>query len=579
MRGSSLYNLVKIKVINYINWLINNRTYLMIWLLIWLLNFNVVTIIVGFLAYYIYFVFSFDFSGITFQLFKLVYDLYIFTKIPWYVWAVAALIYINHKLKDKAYDRLQHMERCNRGFINERPIVTMICGSMGKGKNLMEADMALSLNSMFRDEAFNRLYGCDLKFPNFLWINLEREIKRGMDNGYIYNLSTCKKYINHIKACFLASTVSLATCKSCIRHLKNKFSYRYDNLIFGYDFERYSCTYNDKLKLVDIWEVISTYARLYFIYIIESSLIISNYSVREDDMLIDNGHFPMWNNDFFKRDSRTLNYYSKFAHILDFDTLRLGKKVLEDNFMKDSFEFGVVLISEVGKERGNMLELKGLKKDDEFANQKNDGTNNWFKMIRHSATIDNFPFCKVLCDDQRPSSWGADVRDLADIVNIVERSDAQLAIAYHNFIDWISEKLSNKLKSIYYRYRHVRSDDTLFIYFIKTFSEKIYKYRQRLYNQFGFSLLTVEVERGTLDEKANREKKVYFLSHKKIFSERYATDCFADYFTQKSLRSNIGLEDWKTYAGVRASMSELDFQKSYFINDLKEISKEDSKNA
>lgn len=572
MRVSSLYNLVKIKLLNYISWVIGNRIYL-IWLLIWLLNFNIITIVVGFLAYYIYFVFSFDFTGITSQLFKLFYDLYIFTKIPWYVWAAVAFIYINKKLKDKAYDRLQHMELRNRGFINERPIVTMICGSMGKGKNLMEADMALSLNSMFRDEAFKRLYGCDLKFPNFPWINLEREIKRGMDKGFIYNLSTCKKYINHIKGCFEAGLINSSIYNSCKRHLKKKYYYNYDNLFFGYDFERYDCIYNDRLNLVHIWEVIRTYARLYFIYIIESSLIISNYSVREDDILIDKGHFPMWDNDFFKRDSRILGLYSKFAHILDFDSLRLGKKVLDDNPMTDAYEFGVVLISEIGKERGNKNELEGVKKKEECANQKNDLFNTWLKMIRHSATIDNYPFCKVLTDDQRPSSWGADARDLADIVNIVDRSAAQLAIGYHNFIDWIGEKISNKLKNIYYRYRHVRSDDTLFIYFIKAIAEKIYKYRQRLYNQFGFSVLSLEVERGTLDEKSNREKKAYYLSHKKIFSERYATDCFADYFTQKSLRSKIGLENWKTYAGVRASMSELDFQNSYFIDDLDEVLK------
>lgn len=578
MRVSSLYNLVKIKVINYINWINNNRTYLMIWLLIWLSNFNVVTIIVGFLAYYIYFVFSFDFSGITFQLFKLVYDVYIFTKIPWYVWAAAALIYINKKLKDKAYDWLQHMELRNRGFINERPIVVMICGAMGKGKNLMEADMALSLNSMFRDEAFKRLYGCDLKFPNFPWINLEREINRGMENGYIYNLSTCRRYVEHIKACFLAGNINSSIYKSCKRHLRKVYLYNYDNLLFNYDFERYGCIYDDKLKLVDIWDVINTYARLYFIYIIQSSLIISNYSVREDDILINNGHFPLWNNDFFRRDSRLLKLYSRYAHILDFDSIRLGKKVLENNPMKDVYEFGVVLISEIGKERGNKNELEGVKKKEEYANQKNDLFNTWLKMIRHSATIDNYPFCKVLTDDQRPSSWGADARDLSDVVNIVNRSEPMLAIKFHNFIDVISESLSSKLKSIYYRYRHVRSDNTLFIYLIKALAEKIYKYRQRLYNQFGFSVLILEVERGTLDEKANREKKVYYLSHKKIYSDRYATDCFADYFTQKSLRSKIGLNDWQSYAGVRASLSELKAQHSYFINELEEISKETEKN-
>ena len=53
--------------------------------------------------------------------------------------------------------------------------------------------------------------------------------------------------------------------------------------------------------------------------------------------------------------------YTHFAHILDFDVLRLGKKVIENNPKAGSFEFGVVVITEVGKERANNLELKELK--------------------------------------------------------------------------------------------------------------------------------------------------------------------------------------------------------------------------
>ena len=69
----------------------------------------------------------------------------------------------------------------------------------------------------------------------------------------------------------------------------------------------------------------------------------------------DIGNFPARDTDFFKRDSRLLDSFSRHAHILDFDSLRLGKKVLADNPRKDSFEFGVVVITEVGKERGNSI--------------------------------------------------------------------------------------------------------------------------------------------------------------------------------------------------------------------------------
>lgn len=64
-----------------------------------------------------------------------------------------------------------------------------------------------------------------------------------------------------------------------------------------------------------------------------------------------------------------------------------------------AFEFGVVAITEIGKERGNNLELKEVKKGTEEANQKNDLFNSWLKMCRHSATVDNFSFIKVFTDE------------------------------------------------------------------------------------------------------------------------------------------------------------------------------------
>ena len=93
----------------------------------------------------------------------------------------------------------------------------------------------------------------------------------------------------------------------------------------------------------DIFDVLSTYARLYFIYVIESSLIVSNYSVRETNEQISLGNFPLWNLSFFGNETD-----GRFSHILDFDTLRLGRKVIENNKNTGSFEFGIILITEIG---------------------------------------------------------------------------------------------------------------------------------------------------------------------------------------------------------------------------------------
>ena len=74
--------------------------------------------------------------------------------------------------------------------------------------------------------------------------------------------------------------------------------------------------------------MIESYSQLYFVYIIQSSLLISNYSIRVDNILEDSGNFPLWNTTFFP--PRTVET-GRHAHILDFDILRLGRKVLECN--------------------------------------------------------------------------------------------------------------------------------------------------------------------------------------------------------------------------------------------------------
>ena len=87
--------------------------------------------------------------------------------------------------------------------------------------------------------------------------------------------------------------------------------------------------------------------------------------------------------------------------------------------------------------------------------------------------------------------------------------------------------------------------------------------------------LDILVESGRLDGQLKERK--YFLMPKKIYSKRFSTDCYADYFNQKALKSSIGLDDLQEYATEKATMEELQQQNSYFINDLMKIQNKDGK--
>ena len=539
------YQPVKRWVLSYIAFL-KQYTYIpTLWAICWAFNLNLASIIVAFFAYYFYFAVTFRFETMYLQFCKLFIDL----KVALEVFPKWSLITLGYILFDRfrrkiAQAHLRHLEARNCGFINELPIVSMTVGSMGKKKTTIITDMALSQEVMFRQKAFELIRKNDMKFPYFPWISFEMEIRRCMEYGTVFNLATVKEWVK----------------KKRLRYEKHENA---DLQLYGYDCERYGFTYDDGLRIWGLFDVLESYAQLYFIYVIESSLIVANYSIREDNRCIDAGNFPMWATDFFPEITVE---GGRHAHILDFDVLRLGKKVLENNPNAGSFEFGVVVISEVGKERGNVLDHKEIKKHTEETNQKNDLFNSWLKMCRHSATVDNFPFIKVFTDEQRPESWGADARDLCDIVHIVSSGKMRLAMPFYTIEEMLTEWAFDGFISMYYDFRHRRGDNTLLVHILKTVTSWLYKRNAKIYNRFGYSVSAIEKERGTMDGKP--EKKKYYVMNKKIYARRFSTDCFSDYFNEMARNSKVGLNDYMEYATEKATVGELKLQNSYFINAL-----------
>lgn len=539
------YYPIKEFIRGYTEFLKERRKIILLWNVIWALNFNLVSVAVAFFAYYFYFVVSFRIGGIFIQFCKLIIDMGIlFRTAPWIVYVILGYKIFDRFRRRIGDKRLRHYEARNCGFINELPIVSMTCGSMGKKKTTIITDMALSQAAMFRQRAFEIIQKADIKFPFFPWICLEEEIRKSMEYGEVYNLATVKEMIE----------------KKRSRYERHK---REDLQLYGYDTKRYGTHYDNSLRINDLFEIIKEYAEAYFIYITGSSLIVSNYAIRDEFILLDSGNFPIWMTNFFPEQTSARG---RFSHILDFDILRLGKKVLENNAKAGSFEYGVVAITEIGKERGNNLELREVKKESECANQKNDLFNAWLKMCRHSASVSNYPFIKVFTDEQRPESWGADARDLCDIIRIITTSEEKLSMPMYSIEEMVSEWLFDKFMDMYYEFRYMRGDNTLLIYLMKSVISYIWKRDEKIHNRYGYSIAKIEKERGTMTGRS--EKKKYYIMNKKIYSRRFETDCFSDYFNELAKKSGAGLNDYREYKSEKADVGELREQNSYFINDL-----------
>ncbi|MDR2828811.1 MAG: hypothetical protein LBV51_05270 [Acholeplasmatales bacterium] len=544
------YTPIKKWILNFIAYIKSKRIILILWIIVWCFNFNIFTIVLEFISFYFYFIFSLDFGNIYIQFYKLILDLIpMFKSIPLVVWVMLGLILIYKIRLSRGYAKLNHNEYKNRGLINSLGQVVLICGNMNKGKTSLMTDMSLSQDIMFKDKAFELLLEEDLKFPYFPYINLEKCIKNLIRKHIVYNLATLTLFIKRMEVNFSKHSNS----RNC----------------FNYNFKLHGLYYKDNLSNTYLYSSLLTYSKLYFIYIVESSLLVTNYSIRTDNILYSLSNFPLWNTDFFKKNVDLQQAYTRHSHILDFDSLRLGKTLVSDNKKRNSFEFGVICISEVGKERGNMLDLKETKINTLETNQKNDLFNLWLKMARHSATVSNYPFIKVYLDEQRESSLGADARDLCEkIVYIKEKHDKKNHLLFFIFEEIINDFLLSKFRNIYYNYRYNRSDNTLLFYLLKIVVSKFKNHYSKLNNTFSYYPLTLELENGVEIKEFSEHN--YYLSFKKLYSNRFSTDAFSDYFTYKSLCSSIGINDLEEFRETKASLDELSLENSYFINNLLE---------
>lgn len=525
-----------------------------LWAFIWLLSFNAFTVVFEALAYYFYFFASFDVLSIYTQVYKFLLDLSVMIKfVPVPVWVLVGLIIINALRKKIGYDRLNHHELINRGFMNERGVFSLIVAPMRQGKTKLLVSMALSRSVMFRDMAYEIILRCDLKFPYFPWINFERSLRYAMDTGAVINLATCRRFV-HSKMCKFN------------KHKQKRY-------IFGYDFARYGMSYDNAKYIETLEEVLTAYAQAYFIYIVQSSLLVTNFSIREDSIIEDIGNFPRWHDDFFKTDSRLIEAVSRLSHIIDYEALRLGKKLLRES--KFAFEFGVIDITEIAKERGNMLELQGIKKEDKETNQKNDGFDDWVKMCGHSATVDFTCFVSIYADDQREDNLSAGLREVGEIIRIEDVEKGKLTMPLF-FIGELVYAISHKIiASLHKKERFNKGNNTLLYYILHTVCAKIESYYMRIYNTFGYELMHVSIQDGAKNNEAKLHK--YFISNKKDLSKRYATDCLADSLAVRALRATWGLDDLPTYKTVRATHDENKQQKSFFIQRISEYMDETKK--
>ena len=536
-----------------------------LWLWIWLLNLNAGAIIIAAAAGIFFFAFTFDVVA----LFFFVYRIFIFALplLHWVfipVWIGVTMWLIDRWRKNVALRRLRHFEFENKRFIEQRSICTKLVGTMGKGKTTLVTDMVLSTEAIFRNKAYELMLEVDLMFPNFPWIVFEQELKEAIADGDVFNFASAAAWVSDIEK---------------------------ERYVFEYDHVKYGMYHDDKKTITYLFDALRDYAKLYLLYVTPSSLILSNYAIRTDFQIVDQGNMPLMDCDFFERPSATPGGEgSRHSHVLDFDMFRLGKKMAANHKRAASFQFGVVAITEVAKERGNQFkeqeikatithlkgkekagtatqeDLQDLVKLTDGATCLNDKFNVALKLIRHKCTVMGFPFACIFMDDQRPDSLGADARQLCEIVHIKDKSETRLAMPLHFIGELLHSIIFPRFKGLYQEYRFNRGDNTLLMYLIKKLGATVHSAHTGIYNRFGYHIRELAIEDGATNDVI--DVLPYYLSTKKIYSGKFSTDCYGDIFAKGLRKCRTSLNDIPEYQSTKATLDELCSQNSYLINEI-----------
>lgn len=534
---------------------------------------NAVTAALEFIAFYFCFIFDFSLVSLFTQILKLLWDVHlVFRLFPVWVWIPIGVWLFDRSRKKIAYARLDAEEERLREFIRKRSIVFMITAPMREGKTTLLTSLLMSLEMIFREDAQNALWDIEMRFPDFPFRKFEDFLKKGIARHRFYSLESIRREMDLYRMIEENRDKDERFRREILRpyalRMKRRFGTKYEPL-FGYDVKSRT-VFSDGLRGETLLHALTDYAQLFFIYAFPSSMIISNFNVRMESCVDDKGNFPRIRDDFF-RDGKGGS--DRNAHVLNQDMLRLGVRKDPSDAYVNALEFGVIGQQEIGKERGNQYDLSGLSAQDSECTLKTDQYNANLKLIGHSATIRHIPFIRFGCDDQRAESWGADAREMADIISILEKGPEKLLLpgfALEEVLFLFSDRLMRK---IYGTFSYERGDNTLMIWLLKSVHGAIFGHYTRILNTFGGYSLKCGLESGmqVAGESTSLGKAKLFISYKKVYSDRFDTAAWRQFYAEKASLSHTGLNDVPTYQNLSVSKEELAFSHSHFFEKISKL--------
>lgn len=501
--------------------------------IIFLLSTNVASICISFLAYYFYLLGSVNFASVIYQLYKLSVDLIIMlSTLPFVVWLFIGIYLFNVITVYFAYQRLDRQGAVNMRFADSCNIAVYIIGTMRAGKTSFGTSLLVFFAIKFRRMSKGIMLKVHRHFPFFPYPVLQQELLNCFKEKKIKSLASMEVYFKQKRKKFYEDPSP--------------------DKIWGYDYERYGIEHDDGNVINDIWSDLLKFGEAYLVYT-EPTYFAANYSIRELHKLRTVGNMEDWDMEIYRRPS--YDGEGEYAHILDHDMLRPGKKMNSKRNVYGAIEYGLIGEDEIDKERCNTLLLQEVKANAEECNQKNDLYNQHLKMIGHGANIDFKSFIRLVATSQRASSWEADGKELSDVVSIDEVSEDRLALRFFNWRLLLGDVLLKLHDSKTFTHWFNRGDTSFPVYFLWQITKPYLDYFERTVGIFGYRLLTVSRQKGT--QEGEKELYKFYDQNKLIRSGMYATDSHASFFRENNLKADMSFNEIERFSELHPSYKEL----------------------
>lgn len=560
LRWNNLYNnyLLKVEyfIRDYVSYLKEHKLFIFTFVFEFLFFFNFINVLLDFLGYY--FVFATDFDPIiVFQfVYSTLYCLYpLLSMIPLWMFIIIFYIVFDYLRVKRALNKLCSLDYKNRDFIeNKTGVVNVISGFAGSGKTKLITDLGRSAEQLFRYNLLATLNKYQSYFSNFDFHSFETFIIENRIKGIFNNKSQIEDYIDNRKSEFF--------------ELMDQEEIDVDyiiNLLFGYDFRHYSMTFDNGLVEINFFDFLKEYASAFFYYSLENPLLFSNYSINVVSIKINVEYFPLWQYPYFSINGKELNYIGHFSHIVNMDSLRLGKKFNNETGI---LGFGVVCFCEFNNERGNQKTNIRYKYDDYSPNPINDEMNKYLKLARHPAVIDYKSYFKLFTDMQRVGDTSLATVELAESIIFIKTKIKKNSLFLWVFEPIICGFFANLRDRFVVKYRMSRNYYSLFYSCVLFLLDPFKRYLERRENKFGYEKVIMDVSSG-LDEV--KEEQTYFLLNKKALANAYATDTHYGFFKRDLNNQHYSIDDVDCYKSLHASHDELKAQNSYLVNDLDNV--------